>query len=55
MTLQANIVKTDRAQKLAKLYNAEGFTKEQMATELFESGASYEFVVRVSTQMDYCK
>ena len=37
--------------KLARLYMEEGFTKEEMAKEMFDGGASYETVVKVSMKM----
>jgi hypothetical protein len=49
MSLQENVV------KLAKLYNEANFTKEQMATEMLNIGNTYETVIKVSLQMDYCK
>ena len=37
--------------KLARLYTEEGFTKEQMAEEMFNNGSSFETVVKVSMKM----
>ena len=45
MTSESNIA------KLARLYMEEGFTKEEMAKEMFDMGASYETVVKVSMKM----
>ncbi len=49
MTNETNV------QKLARLYKEEGFTKEQVATELFADGLDYVTVVKVSLAMDYYK
>jgi hypothetical protein len=49
MTNESNI------EKLARLYTEEGFTKEQMAEEMFGNGCSFSLVVKVSLQMDYLK
>ena len=38
-------------EKLARLYDAEGFTKEQMAEEMFNNGATFAEVVRVARKM----
>ena len=40
-------------QRLAKSYKEEGFTKEEMAEDLFKNGAVFETVVKVGLQMDY--
>ena len=45
MTSESNIA------KLARLYMQEGFTKEEMANEMFSNGASFETVVKVSMKM----
>ena len=37
--------------KLARLYMEEGYTKEEMANEMFDGGASFELVVRISMKM----
>ena len=37
--------------KLARLYTEEGFTKNKMAEEMFENGASFEMVVKISMKM----
>ena len=42
-------------QKLAALYVEDGFTKEEMATECFESELKYATVVKISLAMDYIK
>ena len=42
-------------QKLAKLYVAENFTKEEVSTELFADGLDYVTVVKVCLAMDYYK
>ena len=39
--------------KLARLCKENGFTKEEMAHDLFDSGLTFEQVVKVSNQMDY--
>ena len=40
-------------EKLARLYKEEGFTKEQMAEEMFKNGAEFETVVRVGRAMGF--
>jgi hypothetical protein len=50
MTSESNI------EKLARLYTEEGFTKEQMAEDMFkDDNCSFSLVVKVSLQMDYLK
>ena len=38
-------------EKLARLYTEEGFTKEQMAEEMFKNGASFAEVAKVGQLM----
>ena len=45
MTIETNI------QKLARLYTEEGFTKEQMAEEMFKNGSAFADVVKVGLLM----
>ena len=45
MTSESNIA------KLARLYMQEGFTKEEMANEMFSNGASFAEVVKVGLLM----
>jgi hypothetical protein len=45
MTNESNI------EKLARLYAEEGFTKEQMAEEMFNNGATFAEVVKVGLLM----
>ena len=50
MTSESNI------EKLARIYNEEGFTKEQMAEDMLKDDrCSFSLVVKVSLQMDYLK
>ena len=38
-------------EKLARIYTEDGFTKEQMAEELFRDGFSFALVVKVGLLM----
>lgn len=42
-------------EKLARLYSEEGFTKEQMAEEMFRNDCDFALVVQVSRLMDKVK
>ena len=37
--------------KLARVYKDDGFTKEEMAKEMFGFGSSFEIVVKVGREM----
>ena len=54
MTNESNTI-SNAIKELAKSFKEDGSTKEEMAVDLFEMGATFETVVKVSLQMDYLK